>query len=159
MKPPLSISFKMPLKTPHSTRPAEKGFTLLEAIVALTLLGLALVPMLSFISESAGQLARVADTNERSLAVQSAVALLDPINPMETPQGEESIGHELTVRWSSNVAIPPNDGPQIGMGLPGFRVGFYDVRVSLLRRDDPWFEFDLRKVGYQKIASNPLFGN
>ncbi len=146
-------------KLPHLMRPEESGFTLLEAIVALTLLGLALVPMLSFISESAGQLARVADTNERSLAVQSAVALLDPINPMETPQGEEIIGQDLIIRWSSNLVIPPNDGPQIGMGLPGFRVGFYDVRVSLLRNTNPWFEFDLRKAGYQKIDSSPLFGN
>ncbi len=147
------------LKAPRPAHPEENGFTLLEAIVALTLLGLALVPMLSFISESAGQLSRVADTNERSLALQAAVALLDPINPMETPQGEESLGQDLIVRWSSNIVIPPNDGPQIGMGLPGFRVGFYNVRVSLLRRTDPWFEFDLRKAGYQKLASNPLFGN
>jgi general secretion pathway protein I len=141
-------------------RPTECGFTLLEAIVALTLLGLALVPMVSFISESADQLSRVAESNERSFATQAAVALLDPINPMEDPEGEESLGQNLTVRWNSDLIIPPNDGPQIGMGLPGFRIGFYDVRVSLHRSpSEPWFEFDLRKVGYQKIAFDPLFGN
>ena len=137
----------------------EKGFTLLEAIVALTLIGLTLVPMISFVSESASQLVRVADSNERSLAVQAAVALLDPINPMEDPQGEELIGQGLTVRWSSDIAIPPNDGLQIGKGLAAFRVGFYNVRVSLIRDTNKWVEFDLRKIGYQRINSNPLFGS
>ncbi len=141
-------------------RPAESGFTLLEALVALTLLGLALVPMVSFISESASQLERVADRNERSLALQAAVALLDPFNPMENPQGEESLGRDLTVRWSSSLTVTPSEGPQFGVGLPGFRVGFYDVRVSLLRRNsDPWLEFNMRKVGYKKISSGQLFGN
>lgn len=144
----------------QKSRSTENGFTLLEAIVALTLLGLALVPMISFISESTDQLARVAERNERSFATQSAVALLDPINPMEDPQGEESLGQDLMVRWNSEPLVLPNDGPQIGMGLPGFRVGFYEVRVSLYRDSmDPWFAFDLRKVGYQKITINPLFGN
>lgn len=142
------------------SRSTQRGFTLLEAIVALTILGLALVPMISFISESADQLARVAERNERSFVTQAAVALLAPINPMEDPQGEESLGQDLMVRWNSEVVIPPNSGPQIGAGLPGFRVGFYDVRVSLHRASpEPWFEFDLRKVGYKKIAVNPLFGN
>lgn len=144
--------------THFQTHLKESGFTLLEAIVALTLLGLALIPMISFVSESASQLARVADNNERSFAVKAAVALLDPINPMENPQGEETIGKDLTVRWSSDIAIPPNDGPQFGTGLAAFRVGFYNVRVSLIRDTDTWFEFDLRKIGYQRINSNPLFG-
>jgi len=141
-------------------RSDESGFTLLEAIVALTLLGLALVPMMSFISESTNQLARIADSNERSFATQAAVALLDPVNPMEDPRGEESLGHDLIVRWSSKLTVPSNEGSQIGMGLNGFRVGFYDVRVSLIRHSSgPWFEIDMRKVGYQKININPLFGN
>lgn len=145
---------------PPQPRPAESGFTLLEAIVALTLLGLALVPMMSFISESTNQLVRVADSNERSLATQAAVALLSPVNPMEDPEGEESLGRDLLVRWSSELILEPNDGPQVGMGLPGFRVGFYDVRVSLFRQSSGlWFDFDMRKVGYQKIDFDPLFGS
>ncbi len=142
-----------------TSSPGERGFTLLEAIVALTLLGLALVPMMSFISQSAEQLDRVAESNERSFAMQSAIALLSPVNPMEDPEGEESLGQDLLVRWDSQVILEPNQGPQVGMGLPGFRIGFYDVRVSLLRdTNTPWFDFDMRKVGYRKIDIDPLFG-
>ena len=143
----------------QTTSGGERGFTLLEAIVALTLLGLALVPMLSFISQSTDQLNRVAESNERSFAMQSAIAVLSPVNPMEEPEGEESLGQNLLLRWNSDVIIEPNQGPQVGMGLPGFRVGFYNVHVSLFRdTNTPWFDFDMRKVGYRKIDVDPLFG-
>lgn len=132
----------------------SQGFTLLEAIIALTLLGIALVPMVSFISQSADQLTRAADANERSVAMRAAIAALDPINPMEEPAGELPLGRNVTAEWNSQVILPPNDGPMFGSGLAGFRVGFYDMRVSLMRdAAEPWIEFNMRKVGYERIGS------
>jgi prepilin-type N-terminal cleavage/methylation domain-containing protein len=143
--------------TCNAGRAGERGFTLLEAIVALTIMGLALVPLATFVSQSADQLERVAASNERSIAMRSAIAILDPVNPYATPQGETTIGDEITVSWTSTQIIPPADRPQLGSGLPAFRVGFYDVKVSLMRDGStPWFDFDLRKIGYQRISTNPF---
>src|SRR4051812_32804307 len=49
----------------------KSGFTLLEAIVAMTIIGVALVPILTFISQMANGLSRAADSNARSLAQQA----------------------------------------------------------------------------------------
>ena len=134
---------------------ASRGFTLLEAIVAVAIVGIALVPIITFISQMVMALNRAGDANARNLAEQSVVALLDSLNPLEHPNGDEQVGN-LGVHWESEVLVPPNTAMKPGAGLAGFAIGFYTVKVSVNRADQrgPWFAFDMRKVGYQRIAVN-----
>jgi general secretion pathway protein I len=137
---------------------SARGFTLLEAIVAMTIVGVALVPILTFISQMTTGLSRAADLNARSLAQQSVVELLEPLNPMDQPVGEDQIGN-LLVRWSSETLVPPNTGPILGSKLTAFGIGFYKVTVSVDRVDrGPWFTFDMRKVGYRQLGNILLPG-
>ncbi|MCA0199458.1 MAG: prepilin-type N-terminal cleavage/methylation domain-containing protein [Proteobacteria bacterium] len=140
--------------------PASAGFTLLEAIVALTVMALALIPLITFIAQSSDQLMRAADANERSIVGQSVLALMDPINPMVEPEGILPLDDEISVSWRSDTIVPPNDGAIVGTLLPGFRVGFYGVNVTVKRGERPWFEFQMRKVGYQNMrgSSTDPFG-
>ncbi|MGE3335097.1 MAG: prepilin-type N-terminal cleavage/methylation domain-containing protein [Rhodospirillaceae bacterium] len=132
------------------------GFTLLEAIVALTVMALALIPLITFIAQSSDQLMRAADANERSIVSQSVLALMDPINPMAEPEGVLPLDEEISVSWKSEAIVPPNEGAIVGTLLPGFRVGFYGVNVSVTRAERPWFEFQMRKVGYQNMRAGGL---
>ena len=94
--------------------------------------------------------------------MQSAVALIDTVNPMDEPQGELPLDKNVTISWQSREIIPANSGALVGAGLPSFRVGFYNVQVSLIRADfGPWFDFEMRKVGYERIRGNlpPGMGN
>ncbi len=132
-----------------------RGFTLLEAIVAMTIVGVALVPILTFISQMATGLSRAAEANARSLAQQAVLELLEPLNPMDRPVGEDQVG-SLLVRWQSQVLVPPNKEAALASGLVGYSVGFYKVTVSVDRvNSGPWFSFDMRKAGYRQFA-NPL---
>ena len=49
-----------------------RGFTLLEAIVALVIIAAVIIPLLSFVSATAQALITAAETNERSFAQQAA---------------------------------------------------------------------------------------
>lgn len=140
-----------------AAHPRNAGFTLLEAIVALTIMAMALIPMVSFISQSADALTRAGDANERSLVTQSALALMDPINPMVEPEGSLPLDEEVTVSWRSEVLVPPSDGIRVGTLLAGFRLGFYGVQVEVSRSGAPWYTFDLRKVGYERIQRSLPF--
>jgi len=130
-----------------------RGFTLLEAIVAMTVVGVAMVPVFTFISQMSNGLYRAADANARNLAQQSVMELLEPLNPMDRPTGEDEIG-DLTVRWESQELVPPNKEPILGGGLVSYSIGFYKVAVSVDRRDrGSWFSFDMRKTGYRRFPN------
>lgn len=132
---------------------------MVEAVVALVVIGMASVPITLLISQSIDQLSRVADANARASAVESALALIDPINPLETPSGEIDMG-EISLLWESEVLVAPNTDIKIGAMLASYNIGFYDVQVDLLKEQSPWFSFSVRKVGYlrREIDGN-LLGN
>jgi Tfp pilus assembly protein PilV len=134
-------------------RRATAGFTLLEAIVALTVMAVALIPLVTFIAQSADQLVRAGEANERSLVTQSVLALMDPLNPMAEPEGNLPIDDEVAVAWRSVEIAPPPEGLLVATHLSGYRMGFYGVTVSVTRANQPWFDFTMRKVGYQNMRT------
>ncbi len=129
-----------------------KGFTLLEAIVAIAILGIAILPIMALLGQSVAQLSLAGEANARASATESALAIVDPINPLTTPSGEIRLG-ETNLSWQSETIVEPNEIPQMRAGLAGYSVGFYKVTVLLSRNDEPWFSFDTRKVGYQRISA------
>ncbi len=133
------------------------GFTLLEAIVALTVMALALIPLITFIAQSADQLTRAAEVNERSLTAQSVIALMEPVNPMAEPEGSLPLDDEVEVSWRAEAIAPPSEGAILGTLLNGYRIGFYGVTVAVSRNREPWFDFTMRKVGYQNMRSAGAF--
>lgn len=133
------------------------GFTLIEAIIAITIIGMTFLPIMALISQSLIQLISVEEAQARAAAMESALAMIDPINPLETPQGQIMIG-ETDLTWQSELIVEPNETIQIGAGLAGFNIGFYAVTVALSRQGAPWFSFECRKVGFSTIqASNGPF--
>ena len=140
-------------------RRSAAGFTLLEAIVALTVMAIALIPLITFIGQSADQLARAGEANERSLVTQSALALIEPVNPMAEPEGTLPLDDEIAVSWRTSDIAPPTEGAILGTQLNGYRIGFYGVTVTVTRFNQPWFDFTMRKVGYQNLRlENPASG-
>jgi len=127
-----------------------RGFTLLEAIVAMAVMSLALIPMVAFVTQATNELFRAGESNERSFVMQSALALMEPINPMAEAQGSLPLDNNITMTWESQPIVEPNTGINVGAGLPAYRLGFFKVHVSLVRGQDRWFDFDMRKVGYEK---------
>ncbi len=137
------------------SRRREAGFTLLEAIVAITIVGLTLLPLVSYIAQAANQLERAADSNERGLVMQSAIALMTPVNPLLEPEGKLPLDRDISIAWHSETLVEPNAAGLLGAGLGGFRLGFYKVHVVVSRVDAPeWFAFDLRKVGYDRFVNS-----
>lgn len=126
------------------------GFTLIEAIIAITIIGIAALPIMALLSQSMDQLLRASEAHARAAATESALAFIDPVNPLLTPEGQSELG-EVSVSWESEILVEPNETTQIRSGLAGYSVGFYKVVVTLNRNDEYWFSFETRKAGFERI--------
>ena len=127
-----------------------RGFSLLEAIVALTILATAGLALFAAMSQSVQMIARAENARLGDSAVRNAVAWMETVNPMETPQGEQRIG-EVTLRWSAQLVEPERDA-MTGYLQPGlYRLGLYDVRLELEQDGRPLADTVLRRVGYRQV--------
>jgi prepilin-type N-terminal cleavage/methylation domain-containing protein len=133
------------------------GFTLLEAIVALAIIGMALVPILSFISISMSELIKAGESNDRSFVMQDVIAMMDSVNPSTNDAGSLPVNDKVVAEWTSKVIVPPAGGTIVSnSGLPTRNLGFYNVHITVSRSGEKWFHFDMRKVGYVDVQP---FGN
>jgi general secretion pathway protein I len=127
----------------------QRGFSLLEAIVALALLASVGMALLGWLNSSLIGLRRVQEVAAAQAAVRGALAYLETINPMATPEGETELG-EWRVRWQAREVEPAREGAGYPSGVGLFDVGLYDTRVWLERDGQAIEEFVLRQVGYRK---------
>jgi general secretion pathway protein I len=133
-------------------RRGQRGFTLLEAIVALAIIGLTLVPVMGFLAEASRQLQVAADANLRSNAQQTVAAFMQSVNPIDKPEGEEILSPQMTVRWVSTPIVEPNTEPRLGGRLGGYTLGFYQIDVTVIRNEAEWFTFQVKRIGYRASA-------
>lgn len=133
----------------------QAGFTLLEAIVAIALLGALMVPLFSLMSRNLDGLFRVGEANLRSEIQLNALSLLDTINPAERPEGTHQLGN-YTVYWKSTPITAPIDGVGFPAGQSLYQIAMYRTDVQVVRQGDnanlqPFMTFDLRQVGWKQV--------
>lgn len=140
------------------SRGKHRGFSLLEAMVALVVLSSAGMVLFSWINASIVSLRRVEDANVRSAATINALEFMQSVNPMLRPQGSMDLGaYEL--RWQSRELTTPLDGADYPRGIGPFQIALYDTTVSLHQHGGAyWFEFNLQQVGHRRVrtAINPF---
>ena len=134
------------------------GFTLLEAIVALTIVGLTLVPVMSFLVNATQQISVAADSNQRAAAQRTALAYIETMNPLMEPVGKADLSEKVSLQWVSTALAEPNSQARLGARLGAYRIGFFLVTVTVLRESVEWFSFEVRKIGYQRLASPMMPG-
>ncbi len=139
----------------RSPRRQDVGFTLLEAIVAIALLGALMVPLYSLMSRNLDGLFRVGEANVRSEVQLNAMSLLDAVNPMERPEGSQAIGN-YTMYWRSTPLTAPIDGVGFPAGQSLYQVAMYRTDVQIFRQNErrdglPFLAFDLRQIGWKQV--------
>lgn len=140
---------------PKHWRPAgaEAGFSMIEALVALAVLGACLVPMATFVSQSVLRLNLAGEANARALEQQDILSFLETLNPMADPMGSIEFRQHV-VSWTSRPILPPNVNMRPGAGLVMYSTGLYRVAVTVSTPSaDPWFTFEARKVGYRRMQA------
>jgi len=133
------------------TRP---GFSIMETLVAIALLAIAVIPLYAFQQTLANTAARLQTASELLDAQESALAVLQTIDPIAQPSGEMDLG-EWRLSWQSRelVSERPADG-FLGSSIWG--VGLYEINATL-ERGDTRHEIQFRRTGWVQVRDPVRF--
>lgn len=139
------------MKFPDKRRQA--GFSLLEAIVALTIFSICAMALYAWMSVNQTALVRVQARDAAVRDGRAALATLELVNPMSEPEGSHKLPGGLEVRWNSNVVVPraPGTGPAGSMLV--FDIALYDMNVYALRNGRVVASFAVRRAGWETVRT------
>lgn len=136
----------------------EAGFSLLEAMVALVLIGAVLVPLYSLHSGTLRSLLRTAESNARMGVETDAFEYVRSLNPMLAPEGTDELG-EYRISWRSEVVAGPRNNEAYPAGIGAHDVGLYRLSVTVqTAKGEPVTSFEILQVGYRLVRPPGLFG-
>lgn len=131
-------------------RASQAGFSLLEAIVALTILATAGLALFAAMNQSVQMAQRVETARVADSAVRNAMAWMETVNPSLTPEGEQRFG-DVSLRWRSELLEPARDAMTGHLQAGLFEVGLYQVTLELSLDDRPLTTAQMRRVGYRQV--------
>jgi len=134
----------------------QHGFTLLEAIVSLVLIAGVGMALFSWINTNLISLHRIQQTQSRHDATRNALAFIRSVNPLETPQGEETLGI-YTFEWQSTAVQLPKDVISSAGAVGLFQIGLYEMQITVYKDDELITTFTVRHVGYKQVREPPDF--
>lgn len=155
MASPNPYSFRPPPANPVMNNIQNRGFTLLEAIVALVILSTAGLAMFSWLNANLQTTHRIQVLSAELKAKENALEYMKSINPMQVSQGQAIIGN-ITIKWESKPITSPMDGANYPNGMSLYQIALYETSITLDKTDAPsWTSFKLQQMGYRKVREKP----
>jgi general secretion pathway protein I len=136
---------------------SQAGFSLLEAIVALAVVGILGTVLFTWAASIQRTLGRIQGESARQEATLNALEFMKTVNPMERPEGVQQLGR-YQVRWRAAELAGPTDAVEYPTGIGPYRVALYRIEVMLDLDDQPgWQRFEVKQVGYRRVRElSPL---
>ncbi len=126
---------------------AQNGFSLLEAIVALTLISTIGLAIFAWVNGMLITVEKIENNGNRLAIMRNTAEYLSHINIMKQPSGETTMG-PYQLRWRSELAAPVKNGLNRNSGFNEFKIGLYDVNVSVVSDGNKEAQFTLRLTGF-----------
>lgn len=132
------------------SKSTNKGFSLLEAIVALLLVTMLGMATFSWISNLLLSVEKIETRGLSNLIKRNVNEFLTDINMMSLPSGERELSG-LKVIWSAELVEPVKRGKNSTGGATQFELGLYRVAVSVEDGNEELMQFETFQVGYKSI--------
>ena len=129
-----------------------RGFTLLEAIVAMVIFTLVASTLYAWQATNMLTIDRVASLARREQLIRDALGVLRAVNPMQDPHGTRRVG-DLSVHWRAQPITPEVEGEsQIG-SMSAYNLRLYVLDVEVRLRDRDALRFQVRQTGYKQVRA------
>lgn len=132
-----------------------RGFTLLEAIVALAIFSAGAMALYGLFSANMLGLMRARDVTGQIPIVEQAVERISLINPHRQAQGEFQLG-SVDVAWDATLLAPLRQSQNIVGFMGSFEVGLYQVDFEISEDERLLGVWQMRLVGYEIVRANPF---
>lgn len=137
------------------TRRHQAGFSVIEALVAVAVIAIALVPLVALQMQVSRDHVRQRAVRAEIAAQRNALASLRDANIMETPQGERSLGAGQIMHWVATPLSRPTRTTDRGTGDGAFEIMLYRVRIDVdLGDGGAPFVFAVEQLGWRPIATS-----
>ncbi len=129
------------------------GFTLLEAVVALTILSTSGLAIYSWLGTSLDGLRRVNNVVATRVLADDLQAYFRTVT-IESEQRRSVVLNGYDIEWQATLLEPERVG-RFGTGVPnGFRIGLYRVDIAIFRDGSEIGSYETRLVGYRYGTEN-----
>lgn len=133
-------------------RRRESGFSVIEALVALAIVAIALVPLIGLQAQVSRNFVHQQQVREALGAQRNALEVLREINVMSSPQGMMMLQADQSMRWRATAISQPVRSTRQGSGEGDFRIMLYDVEVDVSGLSGaPPTTFRVTQLGWQRL--------
>jgi len=140
----------------------EAGLSMVEVLVAVAVLGMALAPLVVVQGQIARTHQRYEESYARTTLQRNALAMLQDMNPMQTPSGEIALDDENRLVWTSRPLTDVSRGSDHPVGDSAFDIALYGVDAQIIGPDPGVrLRFSTERLGWSRaegVATDRDFG-
>lgn len=129
-----------------------RGFTLLEAVVALTILGFALLGAFGWINGDLIALGRVRELALEEAVVGQALAELEQVDLSQQPEGRLA-WQGFTIDWRARAFEEPRQGRSVIGARGAWDLALYEVELEIANGDRLLGRPTVRMVQYARARA------
>lgn len=128
----------------------RRGFSLLEALIAVAVLGIGLSALLGLRQTVLRRLHTVTALESAETDMRNAMAMTADVNPMETPEGVRELSASQSVRWRSEQITAVRRSRAYPAGDGDFDVALFRLQVSVVTREDATAVYNVERLGWRE---------
>ncbi|HET9161593.1 MAG TPA: prepilin-type N-terminal cleavage/methylation domain-containing protein [Caulobacteraceae bacterium] len=125
------------------------GFSLLEALVALAIAALCLIPLMSLTQTFVDGHRRYDEALQKAEIQKNALTILRQINPTDEPEGQAQMPPDLVVSWTATPISDLKTSTGYPAGDGQYQVQLYRLDAQVTRAGQPAIpDFSVERVGW-----------
>jgi hypothetical protein len=130
----------------------DAGLSMLEVLVTVSVIGLALAPLVVIQGQIAQTHRRYEAAYQNSTLQRNALTLLQDLNPMAQKEGEIVLDTQNRLHWQATALTRVDRSTGYPLGDGAYDVALYSIEARIVGSDNRVrVRFSTERVGWQRI--------